>query len=368
MTHIEQPFTLRTLDLPSRLVRSATAEHILVDSEGGGERLGEIYRRLGEGGVGLIVTGHVAAHPTGHFSKLMPGCYTDAQEAGWREAFAAAHETPAKIVMQINHAGGRAPRGDIGREPWCVSRIEAKRDGMEGDELDEARIAEVIGAFADAAERAMHAGADGVQLHGAHGYLVSQFFSPRANRRDDRWGGSLENRSRFALEMARAVRERLGPDAVIGIKLGAADSEVAGEPVLTVDETLEVARQLERDAVDFVEVSGAFHNDVVKRRVRRREDEAYYLPWARRFKEALTVPVIAVGGFRSLDVVEDALVSGACDLVSMSRPLIRQPDLLRELVGGVGSTCASDNRCLLRRDEPLHCPVQRKENNRTSEE
>lgn len=367
MTRIDAPFSLRHLQLPSRLVRSATAEHVLPERPGGPEKLAHIYRALGQGGVGLIVTGHVAVHPTGPFNPLMPGCWSDAQEEGWQAAFAAAHETPAKICMQINHAGGRAHEKAIQRPPWCVSRIDAKKDPMLGEELDEERIAELIEAFATAAERAVRAGADAIQLHAAHGYLVSQFLSPRTNKRTDRWGGDLEGRSRFLFEIARAVRRRLGPEAVVGIKLGAADDPEGDGPGLTLEESLEIARELEEVPLDFLEVSGGFHSEIVRRRIRRREDEAYFLPWARQFKEVLSIPIACVGGFRTIEVVEDALASGACDLVSMSRPLIREPDLLSRLVAGRGVACVSDNRCMLRRNEALHCPVERKEAEKRTE-
>jgi 2,4-dienoyl-CoA reductase-like NADH-dependent reductase (Old Yellow Enzyme family) len=227
---------------------------------------------------------------------------------------------------------------------------------MLGDELTGAQIQELIKAFADSARNAREVGADGVQIHAAHGYLVSQFLSPLTNLRKDEWGGTLEGRAKFLRSIIRAVRELIGADFPLGVKLGACDDDPSG---LKIEETLQIAKWLEEDGIDFIEISGGFRSDISRRRVGPGKNEGYYLSFAEQFKKALKIPVIAVGGLRSLEKMNEALSLNQCDAVSMSRPLICQPDLPMILRAGGKSECRGCNLCLMKHDQPTACHAKK---------
>ena len=357
MNTVFDPVRLGSLSLPCRLVRSATAERIAMDSEGDGERMGMIHGALVRGGVGLIITGHIAVSPSGRVHPLMAGLYTDRQAGEWRRAVERIHRAGGRVVAQINHGGGRCPDGTEGG-PRCVSPLpDRPKDPMRGTALTGEEIAQAIAAFTAAARRARDVGMDGVEIHGAHGYLGSQFLSPATNLRTDEWGGTLEGRARFLRAVVREVRQAVGPGYPVGMKLGALDDPPNG---LTVEESLLAAEGFVQDGLDFVEVSGGFHADVVRRKIRPGKGEGYYVPVARRFKERLSIPVIVVGGLRSLTVMNEAIGSGSCDAVAMCRPLICEPDLPQRLQRGEASGCIGCNLCLFRNDAMTVCHAKKR--------
>lgn len=366
MVSVFAPATLAGLRLQSRFVRSATAERMRVDTPDDGQRLGQFYAALAKGGVGLIVTGHITVDPSGRVGTTMPGLYSDGQIEGWRAAAGVVHDAGGLLCAQINHGGGRAKPESGALEaglfagPVCVSPLpsgepssQRAKDPMAGEPLTPDGIEKLIAAYAAAAVRARQAGLDAVQIHAAHGYLGSQFLSPSTNHRQDEWGGSLEGRARFLRRVVQAVREAVGGGFPVGMKLGAMDSDQ--QQGLRLDDSLQAAQWFEQDGLDFIEISGAFHAGVAERKIRPGKGEAYYLPAARKFKERLTIPVISVGGYRSLAVIEEALNSGGGDFIAMSRPLIRQPNLPHVLREGGQSECLSCNLCLLTRDGATRC-------------
>lgn len=383
------PLITNKFSLRSRFVRSATAERIAMANESEGKVLGEKYAALARGGVGLIISGHITVHPSGRLHPLMAAIYTEENLSAWRRAVKLTHEAEGMVFLQLNHGGGRCrtsdevnlparlqrlERSDCGQAmlsttgglqsgPLCVSYLpERPNDAMLGCELTGTQIQELIKAFADAARNARAVGADGVQIHAAHGYLVSQFLSPLTNRRKDEWDGALEGRARFLRMVVRAVREAVGEKFPIGVKLGACDDDPAG---LKMEETLQVAKWLatpkdwvEEDGIDFIEISGGFRSDLVRRRVSPGKNEGYYLPFAGRFKKELKIPVFAVGGLRSLEKMNEALSLNQCDAAAMSRPLICQPDLpeiLRTAGKSGKSACRGCNLCLFKNDQPTAC-------------
>lgn len=363
MISVLEPVEFAGMTLASRIARSATAERLTLRDEAQCEALAAMYLALVRGGVGLIISGHIAVDPSGRVSPNMPGLYREDQIPAWRRVVEAVHAAGGRIAAQLNHGGGRCkpevigsgPAAGVFGGPVCVSRApDREADPLDGAPLDPEGVEILVSRFAAAARRAREAGFDAVQLHGAHGYLVSQFLSPLANRRADEWGGSLEGRARFARRVVQEARRAVGEGFPLGMKLGAVDDPGGGG--LTADETVQVARWLETDGLDFIEISGAFHAGVAQRHVRPGRGEAYYAPLARRFREALGIGVIAVGGFRSLAAMNGAVAEGACDLVALSRPLIRQPDLPRILARGGESECLSCNLCLFsRKDPPTRC-------------
>ena len=361
MITVFDPFKIKNISLSSRIVRSATAERIAMRDEHEGECLGNKYAALAEGGVGLIISGHLAVHPSGRLHPSMPTICTGGNIKAWREAMTLAHKSGGTLFLQLNHGGGRCRDGV---KPLCVSYLpERPNDAMLGDELTGARVQELIKAFADSARNAREVGADGVQIHAAHGYLVSQFLSPLTNHRKDEWGGTLEGRANFLRCVIRSVRDSVGADFPLGVKLGACDDDRSG---LKIEETLQVAKWLatrgaglEEDGIDFVEISGAFRSDLAQRRVGPGKNEGYYLPFAAQFKKELKIPVFAVGGLRSLEVMNEALAMNQCDAVSMSRPLICQPDFPMILRAGGKSECRGCNLCLVKHDQLTACYAPR---------
>jgi 2,4-dienoyl-CoA reductase-like NADH-dependent reductase (Old Yellow Enzyme family) len=334
------PYQLRGLTLRNRLVRSATAERMCLPDGSPDGRTLEIYRRLADGGVGLILTGHAYVHPGGKCHTEMMGAHDDALIPALRRLADAVHAGGARVALQINH-GGRSCDPAVVPELVGPSAL-AVANRPVPRELGEGEIAAIGSAFGAAAARAQAAGFDAVQIHGAHGYLVSQFLSPLANCRTDRYGGSLENRARFLAEAAGAVRAAVGRDFPVLVKLGVGDYEEGG---LTVEEGAEVAARLERWGIDAVEVSAGMKG-AVRTRITGPAREAYLLDAARAVRARTPLPVLLVGGLRSRKVMERVLAEGI-DLVSLCRPLIREPDLPRRLAEDpeAAAACISCNRC-----------------------
>lgn len=346
-----KPMNLAGMALQSHIVRSATAERIPLDSDEEAERLGKKYAELARGGVGMVVTGHVAVAPSGHTNRTMPGAYSETQAARWALVARTAHAGGAVVCGQINHTGGRS-KGELGPQ-YCVSVIpERTRDAMVGQELTSGEIEDLIEAFAAAARLMRDAGMDAVQIHAAHGYLINQFLSPLTNRRSDAWGGELEGRARFGRRVVLAVRRAVGPGFPVGMKFGVFDDDPAG---LSVEESLGVAKWFEEDGLDFIEISGGFRMDVIARNVRAGKGEGYYASISRQFKEVLGIPVISVGGYRTLEAIDKALKSGVCDAVALSRPLIRQPNVAEALKKDGAFTCLGCNLCLLNMEGETRC-------------
>jgi 2,4-dienoyl-CoA reductase-like NADH-dependent reductase (Old Yellow Enzyme family) len=217
--------------------------------------------------------------------------------------------------------------------------------------MTDEEIETIIDAFGSAARRVEEAGFDAVQIHGAHGYLVTQFLSPSSNRRTDRWGGTLENRMRFVVELVRAMRRQVDEDFPLMIKLGCRDYLDDGGG-MTIEEGVRVAMTLEREGVCFIEVSHGMPGRSFRKMSHGKEKapirEAYLLPDARVVRGSTSVPLSVVGGMRSLPVMEETIESGAVDCVSLCRPLIREPDLITRWKSGDTrpADCLSCGACM----------------------
>jgi len=341
---IASPLTLRSgATLPNRLAKAAMSE-VLGDPRTGAptEALVRLYERWGRSGAGLLVTGNVMVDRGG---RGEPGnvVVTDREDLAGLRAWAAAGQAHGgRMWMQLNHAGRQSPRR-LSRVPVAPSAVPMR--GMGGvfatpRALTGAEIEQVIARFATAAAIAREAGFDGVQLHGAHGYLISQFLSARTNLRDDAWGGDPTRRSRFLLEIVRAVRTAVGPSFPIGVKLNSADFQRGG---FTIEESMDVARALEVAGVDLLEVSGGNYESPAmtgsgelpaEQRQSSRDREAYFLDYARRIREVTAMPILLTGGMRSRAVMEAALASGAVDVIGLARPMTHAPELPAQLLSG----------------------------------
>ena len=357
------PGHIGTLALPNRLVRSATAER-MADADGRPRpRLKALYQELAGGGVGLIITGHMYVHPSGKAHPEMTGIHSDELIPSLAELADAVHREGSRVVVQINHGGMQCSRETV-PETIAPSAVDAPFLTGPAREMTADEITLLIQAYGQAARRTREAGFDGVQIHGAHGYLVSQFLSPFANRRTDEWGGDLEGRMRFLRAVCQAVRAQVGPDYPVLIKLGTMDGVEGG---LTPEEGVRVVAALEGMGLNALEISGGIgggRNLNSRTGIRSEADEAYFRPLARQARPATRLPIILVGGFRSRRVMEEVLADGDADFISLCRPLICEPDLPNRLRAGSQerSSCISANRCWPEGpDEGIacKCPIER---------
>lgn len=375
MSILFQSASIGRMALKNRLVKSAFLENMATPDGHPTENTLRFYERLAKGGVGLIVTGMAYVNRIGKGQPLQHGADTDAMIPAWRRITDSVHQLGGKIAMQIVHCGRPAnPKALGGRQAVAPSAVPnlfyvARPRAMTGDE-----IVQTIKDFGDAAARVKEAGFDAVQVHGAHGYLVSSFLSPLTNRRRDEWGGDAGRRFRFPAEVYRSVRRAVGPDFPVLFKLNAKDFTWNG---LTPDESFPAARSLADLGLDALEISGGisyetflhasrggFPTDIVARdrgmlvrqflvavlRMQTRLipfKEAYFLPYAEQLKPTLKIPLILVGGIRTADTAERILKAGVADFISMARPLVREPDLPNRWLKGErhAAQCTSCNRC-----------------------
>lgn len=345
MSLLASPLTLRSsASIPNRLAKAAMSE-VLGDPATGAptDALVRVYERWGQSGAGLLITGHVIVDRAGLGEPGNVVIVDGRHLAGLRRWAEAAQAHGARLWMQLNHAGRQSPR-KLSREPVAPSAVPLKggvaRLFATPRALTEPEIAAIIERFATAAAVAKDAGFAGVQLHGAHGYLISQFLSPRANHRSDAWGGDAARRSRFVLEIVRAVRAAVGPAFPIGVKLNSADFQRGG---FTIEEAMDVARALEAAGLDLLEVSGGNYESPAmagsgelpaEQRRSSREREAYFLDYAKQIRTVVGMPIMLTGGMRSRAVMDAALASGAVDVIGLARPMTHTPDLPRRLLDG----------------------------------
>jgi len=331
MSILFEPIKIGNIKIKNRFVRSATY-YALSDKDGFiGQASVDLMRQLAENEVGLIITGFAYVLKNGQCVPDMNGIQTDDHIPGYKKMTKAVHNADGRIVMQIVHGGANAYSVSIwGGDYMAVSVTEnMPRYGIPPREMTEEDIESIIEAFGQAGRRVQDAGFDGVQIHGAHGYLVSQFLSPLTNKRHDRWGGSLENRMRFVIEIIRAIKKQVDKDFPVMIKLGCRDFTTDNSG-LTIQEGAEVAGALEKEGICLIEISNGFPFDqTLPLGVTSPEKEAYYLPEARVIREATSGSLCLVGGMRSLPVMAEVIKSGVADCISLSRPLIREPGLIK---------------------------------------
>jgi 2,4-dienoyl-CoA reductase-like NADH-dependent reductase (Old Yellow Enzyme family) len=358
--------TINGMTLQNRLVRSATWEG-MCDAEGRPtEKLNNCYRELARGGVGLIVSGYTFIRPDGKQLPGKMGIHTDDFAPEMKSLTRAVHDEGGKICIQLVHAGGQTNSTNAGRKPLAPSAIEVDQFPEMPAELAKDQISDIITAFKDGALRAREWGFDAVQLHGAHGYLISQFLSPLTNRRTDEYGGSIENRSRFLLEVYRTVRDAVGADYPVMIKLNGSDFLDGG---MTTEDAVYAARALSSEGIDAIEISGGTSasgdQSPVRTKIKEPEQEAYNLAQAKQIKEAVNCPLMVVGGFRSYEVAEKTINKEGIDYIAMARPFIREPALsLRWMQGDTSpAKCISCNGCFKPglKEGGIYCVVEAKE-------
>jgi 2,4-dienoyl-CoA reductase-like NADH-dependent reductase (Old Yellow Enzyme family) len=262
--------------------------------------------------IGLLIVEHSYISPTGKIGPKQLGIYNDAVIGGFEKLASAIHSVGAPAVVQINHAGGVANKKIIGAQPAGPSARGKTR------ELEVSEILAIAEEFVLAAQRAVQAGFDGVELHGAHGYLLNQFFSPLLNSRDDDYGGSLENRIRFPLLVVEKVRRCVGSRLLL-YRLGSDDLAPNGTRI---EDSVAFAVRLEQAGVDIIDVSGGMCGSEPKQ---LRHVAGYFIPQASQIKKAVKVPVIGVGGISDAEFADKLVCDGKVDLVAVGRALWRDP-------------------------------------------
>ena len=364
MTHMFTPGRLGSLELENRIIRSAVWEAMADDYGFVTDRLVACSRRLAQGGVGLLILGYSYILPNGRQREGQTAIYANEHVPGMKRLTDAVHEAGGRVCVQLVHCGPQTEPKRIGGEtpvgPSAVDRrVFGRPRALSTDE-----VWTIVEEFGGAARRAAEAGFDAIQIHGAHGYLVSQFISPLWNTRTDEFGGSLEGRMRFAVEVYQAVRSNAGSVPVL-IKLNL-DDFVEGST--TPDDALPLAAKLSELGIDAIEVSagGALSGGKGPARtsIKKPEQEGYLMDLARKTRARTTCAVIGMGGFRSPEVIDAVLESGDVDFVSMARPLIREPHLIRRWQQGDRSKalCESCNGCFktLGYGQGIQCLVELK--------
>jgi 2,4-dienoyl-CoA reductase-like NADH-dependent reductase (Old Yellow Enzyme family) len=337
---LSQPFTLSNGSIVrNRLVKAAMSEALGTFDNRPTSRLQNLYARWANGGIGLNITGNVMVdrRALGEPNNIV---LEDEADLELLKLWAAAGtQNGTHLWMQLNHPGKQAPRG-LNRETVAPSAVpfgsELARFFAIPRELKEKEIEEIIESFGRSAAIAKKAGFSGVQIHGAHGYLVSQFLSPHHNRRMDQWGGSPENRRRFVLQLLREIRQQVGDSFPIGIKLNSADFQRGG---FTEEESLDAIRALAGAGIELIEISGGTYEAPVMMGSKQPKEstlkrEAYFLEFAEKARAAVQVPLMLTGGFRTAEAMSNAIQSGAIEFVGLARQLAIEPEFPLNLLDG----------------------------------
>jgi 2,4-dienoyl-CoA reductase-like NADH-dependent reductase (Old Yellow Enzyme family) len=349
MAELFERTSIKGMNLANRFVRSATWEGLAAKDGSVTPRLADMMVELARGEVGLIISSYAFVSPEGRSNAGQLGADDDRLLPGLSGMAGAVHAAGGKIALQLVHGGCASNSGLTGLEAIGPSEGD-REERLKCRAAGRKDIARIVSDFAKAAKRAIQAGFDAVQLHAAHGFLLSQFLSPAFNRRTDECGGALENRARLLLHVVRAVREAVGPKYPVLVKMNSEDFLDGG---MTREEAVEVSVMLEKASVDAIEFSGGTVispeklSPVRPGRLRTPDEEVYYGEAALLYKKRIVIPLILVGGIRSFGVAEGLVRAATCDYVSLSRPLICEPGLVKRWREGDRrpSECVSDNAC-----------------------
>ena len=341
------PIDIGPVTLSNRFVRSATHDYMAKEDGSITERQVRLYEELAVGEVGLIITGHAYVQPSGKASPRQIAIHDDRFVPGLARVAEVVHRHPSKIFIQLAHAGRQTKKKVCGSTPISPSAVYDPSSRSMPREMSPVDVKNLIHDFIAAARRVRWAGFDGVQVHAAHGYLLSSFLSPHTNRRLDEWGGPLENRVRVVVEILRGIKDATGPDFPVMAKLNSTDFLERG---LTPGESVEISRILEGEGLDAIEVSGGMAEagrGSVWPGLRSEGQEGYFVENASAVKDAVHIPISGLGGIRTLAVAERFVSDGRIDMISMSRPFIRDPFLVRRFREGEisASDCISCNKC-----------------------
>jgi 2,4-dienoyl-CoA reductase-like NADH-dependent reductase (Old Yellow Enzyme family) len=381
MSILFEPKSIGRITVKNRLVRAPTVEKLASDDGQCTPKLMDLYTRLAEGGVGMVITGGAYPQSNGKALPRQIGLHRDEVIGGYKKLTDRMHQYEVKIIAQLVHCGRQGTAEVLGETPIAPSAVPNVL-GVTPIPMNSTQISETIDNFIKAAERAKWAGFDGVQIHAAHGYLIHEFLSSRTNKRRDPWGGSPANRMRFLRKIYQGMRQRLGNEYPILLSINSNDFLPDG---LGAEEAAEIAERMSILGVDAIEPSAGtwethFHmsrgdipqnywlyaraeweeRERTKARLCRMAKEvsfkeAYHLEFARKIKKKIRCPLILAGGLRTVKIMEKILGEGEADFVALCRPLIRDPEFPNLIRRGLAarSSCINCNLCLT--DKPVAC-------------
>ena len=341
MSHLAEATTIGNVTFKNRIIKAAMSEALANDAGQPSQLHFNLYKAWAKGGLGCAITGNVMVD---FRAKNEPGVVVIESERDlaklqqWAEI---GKQHGMVQLIQLSHPGRQCPKG-LNKETVAPSAVPfspvlATTFGTPR-ELREDEILDIIQRFATSAQICEKAGFEGVQLHGAHGYLISQFLSPLTNKRQDQWGGSIENRMRFLLEIYKAVRAATSDQFIISVKLNSADFQRGG---ITEDEVIAVFKAIDEAGIDLIEISGGTYEAPAmagakadKRKVSTIAREAYFLDFAENIRKQVKCHLMVTGGFRTVAGMNAALDSGACEFIGIARPLAVETDLTDRLIAG----------------------------------
>lgn len=382
---LEKPIQIGSLRLKNRIVKAATVENMATENGTVTDNLIRFYEKQARGGAGLLITGGACVQENGRSVKYVLGGYDDAHMPGLQKLSDAVHKAKGTIVLQVYHCGRQTKPELVNNDVVGPSQVKDRMTGVTPREMSEHEIEDTIKAFGRTAARARETGYDGVEVMAAHGYLISQFLARRTNHRSDQWGGPIENRARFLFRIVEQVKSDTGNNFPVLVKLNTDDKLRKG---MTVEESAWISEHLSGYGADAIKLSGGtyesslnisrgdipaeeileefsgwtrFKYSLIIKAMRRKFkfSDAYFLENTRRIKPRVDIPIIAVGGLRSPEMMDHMVADDQADLVAVGRPLIRDPNIPNKILAGDTArfSCINCNRCFIRiiQDKPLRC-------------
>lgn len=336
MKNLFEKTKLGNMTIKNRFVRSATWENMATEDGHMTDDLYKVYKDLAKGEVGLIITGYANIVKEEQPNPGMMGIYNDAFIDEYKKLTTSVHHYGSKIVMQVAYGGTKTTFNLGERTIYAPSEIAEKTTNVTGKAMTKDEITYIVKAFADAGKRVKEAGFDGVEIHGAHTYLINQFLSPYYNKRTDEYGGNLANRMRFLLEICSKMQEQVGISFPILVKLTASDFYEGG---LTFQETKLICKKLEEIGIDAIEISGNIHGkaNAMGGEVfdnHQLQEEGYFLEYATSISKIVNIPIITVGGFRNIKTLNKILSETNIDYFALSRPFLTEPFLVKRWKDG----------------------------------
>ena len=337
MTVLEEEMILPNgSTLKNRIAKSAMSENLSNKNNEPTPLLIEVYKKWAQSGAGLLITGNIMIDSKAIGEPRNVVVENRKNFEILKEWAESVKGTNTHLWAQINHPGRQAME-PINRDLKAPSAVPLKSGGRKDGSkkipiaLNESQILAIIEAFGNTAIILKDAGFSGVQIHGAHGYLVSQFLSPYSNIRSDKWGGSLENRARFVIEVYRKIRARVGKSFPIGIKLNSADFQKGG---FSEEESMEVVKILSKEGIDLIEISGGTYEAPAmmgKRKKSTIKREVYFMDYIEKASKITTTPLMLTGGFRTTSIMKDAIASNQLDIIGIARPFTVYPNIGNEI-------------------------------------
>jgi len=337
------------IKLKNRFIRAATWEN-MADRQGRmTDKLTKVYEDLAKGGVGLIITGYARVMQDEQPRPGMMGIYDDSFIEEYKNLTEMIHKNGCKIILQIAYGGSNTDYKVKDRKIWGPSAVAHQVYGTVPNEMTKEDIRMLGNAFTSAAERAQASGFDGLEYHASHGYLLSQFLTPFYNKRNDEYGGAIENRARIIYEIYEQSRNRVGSNFPLIIKLHCSDFMEQG---FTFEESKIVCQELAKRGIDAIEISGGnFFSppevSPVRMNIKSPEEESYFREYAAEIARIVNVPIILVGGNKSFEVMAGILSNSEIEYFSLSRPLLSEPDLINKwkIDSRTKARCMSCNKC-----------------------